>query len=313
MDDQFMKELVSDSVKKDLVFSEKDRKRVFKKLEQQPMKRKNRSFFTQVAPTLAAFATILIIGVFTLSSGLIQKEESGMEQQTATAPVAENVTFSLLLLGIDENQRNDINAVLTYNRKENSIYMTYLPRDTYVTISTNEGDRKDKLAHAYKLGGTDAAVSAVEDLFNLPIDYFVTADRETFEFFFDSENVNLNQLQNGKEVFEWFNKEEKQKGRANAEKLRMETLYNLMSNGYPNITESEMKNFFDKVETNVPKEFIDSIPKTRKEENRPSVTGLSVLGGRVDKHIDGIYYVEIEQSVLNHVSTEFRRHINLNK
>ncbi|KAA0546901.1 hypothetical protein FZW96_12970 [Bacillus sp. BGMRC 2118] len=57
---------------------------------------------------------------------------------------------------------------------------------------------------------------------------------------------------------------------------------------------------------------IDGVKGVIKNENRPTVTVLSVFGGRMERNINGHYYVEIEQEVLDHVSTELRNHININ-
>lgn len=56
--------------------------------------------------------------------------------------------------------------------------MISIPRDTYTEI-IGKGF-KDKINHAYSFGGMEMAVKTVENLLNIPIDYVVKVNMESF-------------------------------------------------------------------------------------------------------------------------------------
>lgn len=90
--------------------------------------------------------------------------------------------FSLLLLGVDEREedvgRSDTMIVLTVNPSTNSIKMVSIPRDTYTEMVGM--DKVDKINHAYAFGGIDMSLHSVENLLNIPIDYVVQVNMESF-------------------------------------------------------------------------------------------------------------------------------------
>lgn len=90
--------------------------------------------------------------------------------------------FSLLLLGVDERAedvgRSDTIIVLTVNPMTNSIKMVSIPRDTYTEMIGME--RMDKINHAFAFGGIDMSLHSVENLLNIPIDYVVQVNMESF-------------------------------------------------------------------------------------------------------------------------------------
>ncbi|EPR30256.1 Transcriptional regulator, LytR family protein [Geobacillus sp. WSUCF1] len=97
--------------------------------------------------------------------------------------------FTVLLVGVenqyhDEEGRSDVVMLLTVNPKTNKVYLLSIPRDTRVYIPS-EG-RKDKITHSYSHGGIQSTIAAVNELINVPIDYYVTTDFEGFEKIVDS-------------------------------------------------------------------------------------------------------------------------------
>ena len=110
----------------------------------------------------------------TLVLDVIQVKTSRNGNTEAT--LTEN-PFSILLIGIDaidgieETGLADSLILATFNPKNLSITMTSIPRDTYVPIPYFNY-AKDKITHSNN-GGTNAVVSAVENLFDLEIPYYV--------------------------------------------------------------------------------------------------------------------------------------------
>lgn len=97
--------------------------------------------------------------------------------------------FTVLLVGVenqyhDEEGRSDVIMLLTVNPKTNKVYLLSIPRDTRVYIPT-EG-RKDKITHSYSHGGIESTIAAVNELIDVPIDYYITTDFEGFQKIVDS-------------------------------------------------------------------------------------------------------------------------------
>lgn len=89
--------------------------------------------------------------------------------------------FSVLLLGTDsgdlgrtEQGRSDTMIVATVNPKKEATTLVSIPRDTYTEIVGH--GTTDKINHAYAYGGVPMALSTVENLLNVPIDYYVQID-----------------------------------------------------------------------------------------------------------------------------------------
>ena len=96
--------------------------------------------------------------------------------------------FSVLVLGVDEREgdagRSDTIIVLTVNPETKSTKMLSIPRDTY-TEMVGKGFQ-DKLNHAYAFGGIEMAMESVENLLDIPIDYVVQVNMESFKDIVDA-------------------------------------------------------------------------------------------------------------------------------
>ncbi|MEG0256348.1 LCP family protein [Vagococcus sp.] len=101
--------------------------------------------------------------------------------------------ISILILGLDDNSerelgsaRTDSMLLLTINPTEELVSMTSIPRDTYTQIESKEFVGKDKINSAFAYGGIDSTIDAVENLLNVPINYYATADFQAFEEIVDA-------------------------------------------------------------------------------------------------------------------------------
>lgn len=96
--------------------------------------------------------------------------------------------FSILLLGVDEREgdkgRSDTIIVMTVNPTEQSTKMISIPRDTLTELIGR--DEKDKINHAYAFGGTAMAITSIENLLDIPIDYVAMINMEGFESIVDA-------------------------------------------------------------------------------------------------------------------------------
>lgn len=100
-------------------------------------------------------------------------------------PKFDNVT--VLLMGIDENEkrsgrgeptRTDALILASLNKDDKSVKLLSIPRDSYVYIS--DIGREDKINHAHAYGGTRATLETVENLLDVPVDYYVKVNFHAF-------------------------------------------------------------------------------------------------------------------------------------
>ena len=111
------------------------------------------------------------------------REKSSLRDQ-AVNPKLDNV--SILLMGVDESDKRDdmgparTDALIfaTLNKKTKSVKLVSIPRDSYVYIP--EVGYETKINHAHAHGGTNATIDTVENLFNLPVDYYVKLNFNAF-------------------------------------------------------------------------------------------------------------------------------------
>lgn len=101
--------------------------------------------------------------------------------------------ISILVMGIDDNSerklgsaRTDTMMLLTLNPQDGAINMVTIPRDTYTSINTKKFVGYDKINTAYTYGGDEGAIQAVQDLTNVPINYYLTIDFQAFEDIIDA-------------------------------------------------------------------------------------------------------------------------------
>ena len=100
-------------------------------------------------------------------------------------PIEDNI--SVLFVGVDdseqrnngaENSRSDALILATLNSETKTIKLLSIPRDSYVNIPYV--GYSDKINHAHAYGGTLATIETVEELFNVPIDYYVRMNFNAF-------------------------------------------------------------------------------------------------------------------------------------
>ncbi|MBY7142544.1 LCP family protein [Virgibacillus sp. NKC19-3] len=132
------------------------------------------------------YGTYLYIKADTVLSDSYEEDEREKSdlRESAVDPTEDNV--SVLIMGVDssdvrenaESARTDALMVATLNKKDNSVKLVSIPRDTYVYIS--EVGYETKIAHAHAHGGTSATIDTVENLLDIPIDYYTKLNFEAF-------------------------------------------------------------------------------------------------------------------------------------
>lgn len=99
--------------------------------------------------------------------------------------------FSILLMGIDtgdfqrvEQGRSDTMMVMTVNPNTDKTSLVSIPRDTYTEI-VGRGVL-DKINHAYAYGGPAMSINSVQNLLDIPIDYYVSVNMKGIQQIVDA-------------------------------------------------------------------------------------------------------------------------------
>ncbi len=148
---------------------------------------------------------ILLVGVLVAvayGAKLLTQAEDLMEQtykprQNGTdsnETIEPNKTpFSILVMGVDDNDeralgsnRTDTMIVVTMNPEKGKVNMVSIPRDTFTYIDSKDFVGYSKINAAYTYNKEDGAIDAVENLLDIPIDFYVTVDFQAFEKIVDA-------------------------------------------------------------------------------------------------------------------------------
>lgn len=106
----------------------------------------------------------------------ISRQQSELREEKVD-PDIHNV--SILFLGVDtsefrgygEKSRTDAILLATFNKKDDSIKLLTIPRDTYVYVPFIGSHTK--INHAHFHGGPEATMETVEQFLHIPVDYYV--------------------------------------------------------------------------------------------------------------------------------------------
>lgn len=116
----------------------------------------------------------------------IKREKSVKREEVVAVEKLDPISF--LILGVDERKgdsgRSDTMVVLTVNPTKKSMQMMSIPRDTRVNIVGYGSE--DKINHAYAYGGVEMAIDTVEEFLDIPIDYYVKVNMESFKEIVDA-------------------------------------------------------------------------------------------------------------------------------
>lgn len=98
--------------------------------------------------------------------------------------------FTVLLMGIDndgdnvEHGRSDTMMLVTVNPNTEKTSILSIPRDTYTEI-VGRGT-KDKINHAHAFGKASMAMNSVQNLLDVPVDYYLSVNMESMQQMVDA-------------------------------------------------------------------------------------------------------------------------------
>lgn len=115
-------------------------------------------------------------------------DRANSDKRTTQIDFKQQDPLSFLILGVDERPgdigRSDSMIVLTVNPNDKSMQMVSIPRDTRTEIIGKGFE--DKINHAYAFGGPEMSIATVENFLDIPIDYFVQVNMESFKDIVDA-------------------------------------------------------------------------------------------------------------------------------
>lgn len=91
-------------------------------------------------------------------------------------------SYTIAIIGVDEDLkygRADSINLLTVNGKTDDMQMYSVPRDTYINYSCID-NMKDKITNSHSYGGTDCLMSALGNLFEIEVDFYIKMDFDGF-------------------------------------------------------------------------------------------------------------------------------------
>ena len=262
----------------------------------------------------------------------ISREKS--EKRLTPITLEKEEPFSVLMLGVDERDgdsgRSDTMVVITVNPNLNSVKMLSIPRDTRTEI-IGKGFQ-DKINHAYAFGGVEMSMDTVENLLDIPLDYYLRVNMEgfleivdavggvtvqnDFSFKYGGYEFPKGEIElDGKKALAFsrmryedprgdFGRQQRQREIISAvirKGTKLSSLGNygeiltaLGNNVKTNLTFSEMYNIQSK--------YKDAGKQIEEME-------LKGTGGK----IDGIYYYQVEDAEIQRVQDEFKKHLEIKK
>ncbi|WP_025694547.1 LCP family protein [Paenibacillus durus] len=115
----------------------------------------------------------------TLAQKSYQPLTTNEDNSVKPEPIAyKSDPFSVMLLGTDqrktETARSDTMIYAVVRPEDYKVLLISIPRDTYTEIIGHDGDKKDKITHAYAFGGQQMAKDTLEALLGHDIQYYAT-------------------------------------------------------------------------------------------------------------------------------------------
>lgn len=152
-------------------------------------------FFMLILVAVGAFFTWRVYSDVKSTTDDMYEGAEGQEEHTVRKdnPVDVNSgedPFTVLLMGIDndgdnvEYGRSDTMMLVTVNPNTEKTSIVSIPRDTYTEI-VGRGT-KDKINHAHAFGKASMAMNSVQNLLDVPVDYYLSVNMESMQQMVDA-------------------------------------------------------------------------------------------------------------------------------
>ncbi|MEK4818540.1 MULTISPECIES: polyisoprenyl-teichoic acid--peptidoglycan teichoic acid transferase TagU [Priestia] len=291
-----------------------------------------------------AIILVLILGVGAYAYSIWHSVEKTFTQtheplnRDVSEKRSEKVSFSnrdpisILLLGVDQRAgdrgRSDSLILMTVNPKDQSMKMVSIPRDTRTEI-VGKGTT-DKINHAYAFGGVDMAVNTVEKFLDVPVDYYVQVNMESFKDIVDAvggvtvnNDLNFdydgysfkkgNLTLDGKEALAYSRmRKQDPRGDFGRQMRQRQIIEGVIEEGASVQSLANYGTILDTIGTNVRTNLtFDDMKQIQSnyKDARHNVEQLQV-DGKGEK-IDGIYYYAVSDATREALSSKLKQHLNL--
>ena len=117
------------------------------------------------------------------SQQVLERGEKSEKREQPVNPKHDNI--SILFMGVDDSEKRDMGSMTrtdalilaTLNEDQKSVKMVSIPRDSLVYIPSM--GKEDKITHAH-YNGDQSTIDTVEELFDVPVDYYVKMNFDAF-------------------------------------------------------------------------------------------------------------------------------------
>lgn len=290
---------------------------------------------------LLLLGSVLIYGYYRLqkTSETIYSDvtkDNHPSRENKNVDLKDKKPFSILLMGIDtgdqgrvDKGRSDTIMVMTVNPENKKTTLVSIPRDTRTEIIGKGID--DKINHAYFFGGPTMAINTVQNLLDIPIDYFVSVNMAGIQQIVDavggvSVTPSLTFSQDGfsfvkgqkikvnGEVALAYSRMRKQdpEGDFGRQERQRELVTAILKKGasFDSILnyQSVLKTMEDNLQTNL--EFNEMVSIFMNYSSALSTINQIQMTGE-DTTINGIYYLNIPDEVLSEISSELKTELEI--
>ncbi|MBS4190242.1 LCP family protein [Bacillus sp. FJAT-49705] len=248
--------------------------------------------------------------------------------------------FNILLLGIEEQgggQRSDVVMLVTVNPQTKEISLLSIPRDTRTMVPA--AGYKTKITESYSYGGVESTIETVNEMLDVPIDYYITTNFEGFEdivdtlggievdvpFTFKSQLTGSLKWKtfyegpmelNGNEALAYVRMRKKDpqgdKGRNDRQQQVIKAIID-KGTSISSITKINdiLGDLGDNVKTNIPPSKFASFMKLYSKLKDTEIQNLAIEG--TDEYINNIYYYIPDEESLTEVSSALNDTLNNTK
>ncbi|CAM2877847.1 LCP family protein [Paenibacillus sediminis] len=260
------------------------------------------------------------------------------QQQEQTQPADQSLSpFSVLLLGIDQRKneaaRSDSIIYSVMRKKDNKILLLSIPRDSKAYIVGKDFETKINAAHAY--GGAKMSVDTVENLLQVPVNYYATINFAGLTEIVDAlggvelpitkDIVNRQKIHEkfiikagkpiytGEEALNYVRyREDSDMNRTERQRIFLNSLMNRVLSlnqitKLPQLLEIAGSNFTTNMKSNFMIELAKDIFKSGQT---PQIESYMLRGS--DAKVDGVYYYIIDEQDLNYVKELLQNWMNPN-
>jgi polyisoprenyl-teichoic acid--peptidoglycan teichoic acid transferase len=256
----------------------------------------------------------------------------GSSKRKDKVTVSDREPISLVIMGVDERKndrgRSDTMVVVTVNPEKNSMKMLSIPRDTRTEI-VGKGTQ-DKINHAYAFGGAKMAIETVENFLDIPVDYYVKVNMESFKdivnalggvtvnnsfpFSYDGYSFSKGEITlNGNEALAFTRmRKDDPRGDFGRNTRQRQVINGVINEGAQISSITKINSILnvvgENVKTNITFDEMKTIQKNYKgARNNVEQIEIKGQGGK----INGVYYFNVSNEEKQKISNDLKSHLNL--